>query len=71
MRKGLDEESRNHIAKLVSNNAQGSAVREAIRLRVRSTNFDYGKNIEFLDWLRRKEYGQSADYLVRLLEGRE
>jgi hypothetical protein len=69
-RKGLDESGREYIKSLVGKKATGEAVREAIRHRVRSTDFDYQNNVALLDWLRRNGYNDTANYLVSFLEGR-
>jgi hypothetical protein len=70
MKKGLDESARNEIWRLIVNKASGDRVREAITNRVRSTDFDQGKNVRFLDEMRSKGYNDSASLLVKYLEGR-
>jgi hypothetical protein len=69
-RKGLDESGRNHVMRLVSDKMSGENVREAIRHRVRSSEYSYDNNIALLDWLRARGYNDSAAYLVKYLEGR-
>ncbi len=68
MRKGLDETGRNDVLRLMANRASGVRVREAITNRVRSTNFDMAKNVQFLDEMRRRGYNESAALLVKYLE---
>jgi hypothetical protein len=66
---GLDKEGRAYIAKLVNDGAKGDYVRKAIKHRVRSSDWDYDKNLEFLQWLRRKRYDESAEFLAKYLDG--
>lgn len=67
--KGLDEASRNYIAKLIHDGESGEYVRKAITSRVRSTDWDYNKNLTFLGWLRQKGWNDTAEHLARLMDG--
>ena len=69
MKKGLDKSGRSEILRLVADKASGERVREAIKNRVRSTDFDMEENVRLLDDMRRKGYNDSAAFLVRYLEG--
>jgi hypothetical protein len=70
MARGLDEQGREHIRRLINGGASGDAVRKAIAVRVRSTDWDYRKNLELLDWMRRRSWNETAEYLARYLEER-
>jgi hypothetical protein len=68
-RMGLNEEGRKVVRELVQSGAEGGRVREAIRLRVRRTDYDSQSNIELTRWLRDRRYNDSAEYLAQYLEG--
>jgi len=67
--KGLDEAGRNYIAGLVERGNSGDYVRDAVTHRVRSNDWDYHKNLRFLDWLRSKGYDRTAELLARYMDG--
>ncbi|HEX8164573.1 MAG TPA: hypothetical protein VF601_02155 [Beijerinckiaceae bacterium] len=66
---GLDEQGREHIAALVKNDADGEFVRGEIARLLTRKYWKYSdhreKNREFVKWLRRKSYEETADYLER------
>ena len=67
--KGLDEASRNYIAKLIHDGESGEYVRNAITSRVRSSDWDFQKNLAFWDWLRRQGWNDTAEHLAKYVDG--
>lgn len=55
--------------KLVEGNRSGDYLRAAIDHRVRASAWDRSKNIELLQWLRRKGYDDTAEHLAKYLDG--
>lgn len=68
-RQGLDEAGRAMVRSLVSGGASGERVREAIRNRVRNSEYSYDSNRELLTWMRGRGYNDSAECLAKYLEG--
>ncbi len=64
---GLNAKDRMYVAKLVEQHQPSEYVREAMTYRLRESDWDYGKNLKFLGWLRAHGYHGTADRLQRVL----
>ena len=66
--RGLNEDDRKYIAKLVAQHRSSEFVRDAVTNRVRGRNWSYPKNVQFLGWLRERGYDMTAERLSDYLD---
>jgi hypothetical protein len=69
MGQGLDKSGREYVRDLVERNEKDEYVRAEIRRLVKNRDWDFSKNKDFVDWLRRKGWKVTAEYLRNYITG--
>jgi len=69
MGRGLDQAGRQYIQDLVERKESDEYIRKEIARLLKNKDWEYVKNKEFVDWLRRKGWKVTAAYLWNHVSG--
>jgi hypothetical protein len=69
MAQGLDQSGREYIRDLVERRENDEYVRREIKRLLKTRDWDYSKNKDFVAWLRRKGWKVTAEYLWNYVTG--
>jgi hypothetical protein len=69
MARGLDKAGRQYVRELVDRQADGDFVVSEIRRLVKSRDWDYNANQDFVRWLHRKGWKITSEYLWNHISG--